>query len=72
MTMGDEFEESEFEDETEEDEFQEAGGEGENVLKKRQEVVFCPYDGEYLPYKVKGAIVVRKCPKCKREFYGGG
>lgn len=67
---GDDFEESDYEREgTEEDEFQEA--EEANVLKKKEEVVFCPRDGEYMPYKVKGAIVVRRCPKCGFERESG-
>lgn len=68
--MGDDFEEGDLEREGfEEDEFQES----EEVIptRKREEVVFCPRDGEYMPYHVRGAIVVRKCPKCGYEREGG-
>lgn len=65
---GDEFEESEYGADAEEEEFQES--EEANVLKKKEEVVFCPRDGEYMPYKVKGALVVRRCPKCGFEREG--
>lgn len=68
---GDDFEESEYEKEDGEEEFQETGDEAANVLKKRQETVFCPNDGEYMPYHVKGALVVRRCPKCGFEKEGG-
>lgn len=67
--MGDDFEESETTDLGEEDEFQET--EDVNLLRKKEEVVFCPRDGEYMPYKVKGAIVVRRCPKCGYQTEGG-
>ena len=63
---GDDFEESDTEkEEGAEDEFQES--EESNVLKKKEESVFCPRDGEYMPYKVRGALVVRRCPKCGFE-----
>lgn len=65
---GDDFEESETA-EIEEEEYQESAE--ANVLKKKEEVVFCPNDGEYMPYKVKGALVVRRCPKCGFEREGG-
>ena len=69
--MGDEYDDSDFEEDFDEDQFQEER-EGESVLRKHQENVFCPKDGEYMPYHVKGAIVVRKCPKCGYEEEGGG
>lgn len=63
---GDEFEESDTDkEEGAEEEFQESGD--ANVLKKKEETVFCPRDGEYMPYKVRGALVVRRCPKCGYE-----
>lgn len=67
---GDDFDESDYERDVEEDEFQEPGEET-NVLRKKQEIVFCPRDGEYMPYHVKGALVVRRCPKCGFEKEGG-
>ena len=67
--MGDDFDEGDSDRENEEDEFQE--NEEAAVLKKREEIVFCPKDGEYMPYHVKGAIVVRRCPKCGFEREGG-
>ena len=67
--MGDDFDESDLEGEKEEEEFQES--EEAQVLRKREEIVFCPRDGEYMPYHVKGAIVVRRCPKCGFEREGG-
>lgn len=66
--LGDDFEESENSDDGEEELFQESGE--ENVLKKKEETVFCPKDGEYMPYRVKGALVVRRCPKCGYEKEG--
>lgn len=60
----DEFEEQEFEEE----DFQEAPE--PNVLKKKEQPVFCPKCDEYMPYKVKGALVVRKCPNCGFETEG--
>ncbi len=66
---GDDFEESETEEGAEEEQFQES--EDINVLKKREEGVFCPRDGEYMPYKVKGALVVRRCSKCGFERESG-
>jgi NADH pyrophosphatase NudC (nudix superfamily) len=68
--MGDDYEDNEYEEESEDEDFQEQS-EAENVLRKRQESVFCPRDSEYMPYHVKGAIVVRKCPKCGFETEGG-
>lgn len=65
---GDEFEETE-DFAGEEEEFQEAGE--TNVLRKGEETVFCPNDGEYMPYKVKGALVVRRCSKCGFERESG-
>jgi hypothetical protein len=65
---GDDFEESEYAEGGEEEEFQES--EEPNVMRKREETVFCPRDGEYMPYKVKGALVVRRCPKCGYEKEG--
>lgn len=65
---GDDFEESEYSEGEEEEAFQESGD--TNVLKKKEESVFCPKDGEYMPYRVKGAIVVRRCPKCGTERDG--
>lgn len=67
--MGDDFEEGDFERDNEEEEFQES--EETNTSRKREEIVFCPRDGEYMPYHVKGALVVRKCPKCGFEREGG-
>ncbi|MGH9891695.1 MAG: hypothetical protein ACREA0_06880 [bacterium] len=70
FSMGDEYEEADTEEEFEDEEFSE-DREGENVLKKRQENVFCPKDGEYMPYHVKGALVLRRCPKCGFEEESG-
>lgn len=67
--MGDDYDDD-YEEDTEDEDFQETV-ETENVLRRRQETVFCPNDGEYMPYHVKGAIVVRKCPECGHETEGG-
>lgn len=67
--MGDDYDEGD-----QDEEFDEGFSEqidAENVMRKRQESVFCPDDGEYMPYHVKGALVVRKCPECGREAESG-
>ena len=66
---GDEFEESDSAEGEEEEVFQES--EETNALKKKEETVFCPREGEYMPYRVKGALVVRRCPKCGFERESG-
>jgi len=63
--MSDDYEEADYEEE----DFQEAPE--VNTLSRYEEIVFCPSCDVYMPYKVDGAIVRRRCPQCAKEFEGG-
>lgn len=63
--MSDDYEEADFEEE----DFQESPE--VNTLTRYEEIVFCPQCDVYMPYKVEGAIVRRRCPQCAKEFEGG-
>lgn len=63
--MSDDYEEADFEEE----DFQESPE--ANTLTRYEEIVFCPTCDVYMPYKVSGAIVRRRCPECRKEFEGG-
>lgn len=62
--MSDEYEEADFDEE----DFQEAPE--ATGLRKYDEIVFCPHDGAYMPFRTHGAIVRRHCGTCGRYFEG--